>query len=320
MLVCPGLDCEYVEQVQIADRPDDAVIFSSSSAAWRWSLLESAHQLTLGEIEERLWHLRRLYAQTASPKLPSQYRYWRERGRFQYWNNWHDLNRHMKENDEADLEGKDFRFKGRVLEFLDDRTVLIARSDNGETVVVRIDDLHNVYGVWNWPRSLRFNFGDGSDALKEGNHVIHTSTRFAVVMGHRVGLDSVTRHGICRVRTSDPETARSLNLRLSFPNTFSGELPVALVERAFKAVTHCYVGGYRLNFLSITNDPEIVQVGTRNMEAAQALKMRRDGIHWIGQRQQLRWWRFINLSMIERFEEKQIPINIWELVRAAEHR
>jgi len=319
MLVCPDAACDHKEDVEIVATPDDAVIYSSSQAASRWSVQERYWELTLDEIQQRLERLWSLYNQTGNPKLPSAFRFWRERFRFEYWSIMHGLRRGLQEDEDVVLEGKELREQGRVKE-IQGRAVLLDRSDGTGTVLVRLGELRQVAGVLNWPRGdTRFDFGDGLD-IQKGNHVLSRSTRFVIVAGCRLELDSVTRHGACHVRTDDAETARDLGLQPYYQGSWGGEIPASLVERCFRSIRFCYVQGHRLNFLSVTKDPEIIFLGTRNMETARVLKMRRDSLIFCGQREQLRWHRFFNRSEIERTEEKQIPRDIWELVRYQQKR
>jgi uncharacterized protein YbaR (Trm112 family) len=314
MLVCSDCQCDHSEAVSIAATPEDAVIYSSYRAASLWSIQERSHALTLDELQEWLRRLSTLYARTGNPKLPSAYRFWRERFRFTYWSIMHPLRRHLESGEETVLQGKEVYEKGVVKELLQ-HGVLLERTDGSGTRFVRLSQLHAVYGVFDWNRyPVRFDFADGSDSLEDGNRTTYTPSSFAIVAGHRVAVEAVSKRGLCRVRTNDPEPARALGLSPSFPGVFSGEFPAGLVERCFRGIQFAYVQGFRLHLRSMTTDRDVFQLETRSIEAARALKMHRDSMMWIGVRDQLRWWRYFHRDEIERFEEKQIPLTLADLM------
>ncbi len=320
MLVCSDIGCDYREEVQIVDTPDDAVIFSSSNAASFWSWTERSHKLTIGDLHTKLDQLVTLYERTENPKIPSAIRFWRDRYRFTYGSIKHHIKRCMEDGTEVYLTGKGLIETGTVKALLE-TAVELEKSDGGGTTLIRLADLHNAacYSRRLFSERVRFDFGDQSD-ITLGNHTIHTPDRFAIVYGLKVAIDSVTSHGLCRVRTDDPQVAKALLLHPTFEHFYTGEVPAAFVERCYKLVRHAYVQGYRLSFISLTRDPNVVQLRTRDMEAARALKMRQERMFWMGQKKRLRWLRFFRLSEIDRFEDKHIPFDIRDMIEAAKPR
>ena len=319
MLVCPDMACDYVEPVRIAAAPDDAVVYSSSQAAYLWSRQERAHEQTLGQLHERLTGLAALYEEPGNPKAPSAVRYWRDQYRMTYANVVQPLKRAYKEGTEVLLEGAGGRQRGRVTALLK-HGVHLERSDGSGRITVRLSDLYRVYAIWTlFDKRPRFDFSDPAERRPE-THTVQRPTTFVMIDGYRLGLLSVTRRGVCRVETADPETARDLGLVQISPPWYYGELPAGLVERCFWTIRFAYVKGYRMRLRSATNDPDVVQLETREMEAARTLKMAQHWLFWNGERHQLKWWKFFHRNEIDYWEEKQFPRQIWEMVQQEQRR
>lgn len=319
MLVCPDMGCDYVEPVRIAAAPDDAVVYSSAQAAFLWSRHEDAYEQTLGQLHERLTDLAAIYEKTGNPKVPSAVRYWRDRYRMTYANVTQPLKRAYKERAEVCLEGTGGRQYGRVTALLK-HGVHLEQSDGSGRVTVQLADLSHVFSVWRlFDKRQRFDFSDPAERRPDTRPVSRPTT-CVIIDGCRLGLQSVTRRGICRVETADPETARDLGLVQIFPPWYYGELPAGLVERCFRTIRFAYVKGYRMRVRSATNDPEVVQLETREMEAARALKMAQNWLIWNGERHQLKWCKLFHRDEIEYWEEKQLPRQIWEMVQEEQRR
>lgn len=318
MLICPDMECDHREDVEIVASPADAVIFSSSSAGWNWKIHEQWNRLTLSEILIRMNEIAELYRETGNPKLPSFYRFWRWEYRMTYWRIIHPLRKAVGKKDRMVLSGRNLNVQGRIKELLK-HSVVVEQSNGAGTKMVSLGDLRNVAHAWEGPkRPLRFDFATGSEWSGDF-HVIQPSTRFVIVTGQRLILNDVTMHGLCRVQTDDEAVAGGLGMT-RFPDSYKGEVPAALVERSFRAIRFGYVQGYRLLVRSVTTNPDIFVLATRNMEAARAFKMHRDEWIWCGEREQLRWWRYFHRDEIERMEEKQIPLALNELIRLAAKR
>ncbi|MDF2626851.1 MAG: hypothetical protein K0R39_682 [Symbiobacteriaceae bacterium] len=324
-LVCPDLACDHWEPVVIAGTPDDAVVYSSGSAASLWRMTAWEPDETLGEIHKRLLYIQAIYRKTGTPKAPSAFRFWRDQYRFLCSGVIPELKYGMKHNEELILEGRERSERGRVIELLPD-SVLLDRSENHETVLVPFGDLRQVSRyipeVMHHPRH-RLDFHDESDLWKR-NHCVNRTTQFAMVSGHKVELYSVSRHGECLIETSDAVVAKALGIRLRVDDRYRALVPAGFIDRCYKSVRWCYVRGHRLELHAATVLPDVYQLRTRSLEVARELKMRYSW-SWFGivdtrERNQMRWWKFFHQSEIERTEEKQIPLDISKLVRLQEVR
>lgn len=307
LLVCPGYECKHQEEVEIAGAPADAVPFSALHAAGRFMLEERFHELTLDEMKQELDRLVTLFRQAGSPKLVSAIRYWKERYQFAYWHVLDYLEQSHREGREVVCDGKARSERGTVVALLHDG-VLLERSGSGDTILLRAGDLHSVAFCMQRGPEQRFDFGNRS-AVAPGNRPIHTPDRFVVITGQELALDAVTRHGKCRVHTRDREAAGALGLRMAHGDMYAGEFPTLFVDRCFLRVRYCQVQGRRLHLQSETRDPDVLQLGTRDLETARALDMHRS-LTWIGQRNALRWWRFFHRSEIEKVEEVRVPLRL----------
>ncbi|HYF80374.1 MAG TPA: hypothetical protein VD973_24965 [Symbiobacteriaceae bacterium] len=323
MLVCPDLDCHHREDVQIAGTSDDAVVYNSHHAAHLWSETDKQPFETLGERRERLMRIAELHQRTGNPKAPSAYRYWREQYRQTYGWIVPELKYALKSQVEVILEGKETSERGRVMDLLAD-SVLLDRTENHETVLVPLGSLRLVahYHPAFFPsRKPRFDFHEGPSNRRE-NHPVSTPTRFAMVSGRRVILSEVSRFGKCLIETPSIEVAQALGLQLRVGDHYQAVVPAGLLDRCFKSVRWCHVRGHRLELHSATAKPGVLQLRTRSMETARALKMHRQWsqFHMVGrrERQQLRWWGYFHETEIERTEEKQVPLDISEMIRFAQ--
>lgn len=326
MLVCPEIDCPYKEDVQIAGTPDDAVVYNSRRAASLWRTgLRSLE--TLGELRDQLEHIADAYERAGNPKAPSAYRYWRDRYHRACGRVVPPLKHALKSDTEVILEGKETRERGRVMELFPD-SVLLDRTENNETVLVPLGSLARVrqnYFAFRTAPKPRFDFHEDTGEY-ERNHCVHTPKRFAMVSGHRVILSQVSRFGNCVIQTPDPEVAQALGIRLRVAGDYWATIPAGLVDRCFLSVRWCHVQGHRLEMYSATAVPGVFRLRTRSLETARALKMHREVSRFIpiGRRepQGLRWWGYFDETEIEQTEEKQIPLNVSEMIRYAqiEHR
>jgi len=307
MLVCSGYECEYVEPIEIADKPDDAVILSASRAAACFQNEEEAWRLTLTELWEKINTVTAICRRTGNPKLPAAVRYWRERYSWIYSHVVTYLKRSLDEGSEVVCYGREqYHEQGRVRSLVDDG-VMLERSSSGELVHVRLGDLHFAATCMG-SRPRRFDF-DGRDALVPGNSVQWTPRLHVVVGGYPLAFDDITSRGLCRVHTRDPEAARALGIFNPRLSSYPGEFPSVLVERTYLRLRYHWVQGHRLYLLSQTRDPCVLQLATHKLETARALSMRRQ---WdpILRRKALRWFEFFRTDEIEKSEEIQVPMRL----------
>lgn len=304
LLVCPTYTCDYQEEVEIARSSADAVIYSPSGAASRFQVDVRDWERTVDELKQEIDRLAEQYERGGHPKLLSAIRFWVEKYRFAYWHVADYLKESYREGREVVCTGKDRSERGKVVALLDDG-VLLERAFTGETIFLRAGELQMVAFIMDWTRNFRFDFGERS-GVHTGNHPMHSPTRFAVVSGHTLAVESINRRGICHVKSPDPKVAEVLGL-IPSRGTYVGELPIALLDRLFRRVRYCHVQGHRLYFMSITKDPEILQLGTHDLDTARELKMFRQ-MTYVGQRHALRWWRYFRRDEISAEEEIQVPI------------
>lgn len=305
LLICPGFHCGHREPVEIADSTTDAVAYSPSHASGMFQMELRLYEKTLDDLRAEMMRLHERYCESGEPKLPWALRMLKERYQFEYWNIKDYLERSLSEGREVVCEGRGRTERGRVQAVLHDG-VLFERTETREVVFLRSGELRSVSFRMEL-RPQRFDFGEKSH--RTGHHPIHTPFRFVVVTGFHLGLDTVTRYGLCRVRTHDPVVARAMRMRQVQEGLYLGEFPSALVERTYRSVRYCHVRGRRLHLLSFTRDPDVFQLETRDFDAARELRMHR-AWHWLGQRQALRWWGYFHREEIEEQEELRVPMRL----------
>jgi len=308
LLVCPSYECDYQEPVEIARTPQDAVVFSTVRAASRWQQHERMYQRTIGEIRQEIERLIGLYEQTANPKVPSAVKQWREKLGFSVHMARDYLERSYREDCEIYCRTKETEMRGKVKALLQDG-VLFERVNNGGTVLIQTDDVHNVAMSGVAFRPLRFDFSDRSNRVQPGIRTQSLCRYFVVYGGQSLCYGGITKHGICSAHTEDPAVAHALGLPLDENSAYHSEFPAALADRWYILLRYCWVKGHRLYVTSFTTDPDVLELETRNLAAAQELHMRRAWT-WCGQREALRWQRLFHRSEIEDEEEREVPIRM----------
>jgi len=309
LLVCPSYECDYQEPVEIARKPQDAVVFSTCQAASRWQMRERVYERSIGEIRQEIERLIRLHDETGNPKLPAAIKVWSEQLGFSQYLARDYTERSYRDDCEIWCQTTTENMRGKVKALMHDG-VLFERASDGKTVLIQLADIYHVTlaGLCTWSKQ-RFDFRDDPDNPKPGNVPQFMQRRFIVYGGQTLCFDGVTKHGICRAHTKDPAVARTLGLPLDENSAYHGEFPVVLVERYYHLVRYCWVKGHRLHMTSLTRDPDVFQLATRSMEAARELRMRRNWT-WCGQREALRWHRFFDRQEIENEVDVEITLRL----------
>ncbi|HYG60932.1 MAG TPA: hypothetical protein VD902_22885 [Symbiobacteriaceae bacterium] len=300
-LVCPGYECPYLEPAMIARTAVDAVPYSPAHAAERWKFGHSVWTSSLDELEHELVRLRALYRQNGHPKLLSAIRWFR----IQYSSTRAELSDQVEmaceEGYEVKWLGREGGERGRILALMNDR-VLFEPTGSGRAVLLPMSDLRDlIYCDEEYLPPHRYDLGGRTD-LPEDVHPVYMPSRFVVIDGHRLVLDSVTRFQVCRVETGDEQVARALNLWKTPRGPFAGEFPVGVVQRSYHLIRHAHVQGHRLFVEADTNYEDVFYLSTRHLDVARALNMvsrRRHRFRSTG----VRWSGFFYRDEISRFEE-----------------
>lgn len=313
LLVCPDLDCGHVEEAEVAATPADAVVYNPWHAAMAFQTAWHHYDMALSEVWDRLKNLADRYKQTTDPRIPSAIRFWKEEYSLSYWSLYHPLQRSLEQQNEVVCIGKDSREQGRVLLLM--KQGLLLERQSGEAIYLSLDTLVHIYAASTWKAltetGLRFDFGSGSTSGCPA-HPRDLPTRYAVVGGYSLQLNSVSPSGICEVSTRDPKAARALDLWNGGGEWYSGEFPAAVVERIYRVVRYAHVAGHRV-LVTGQNDFGWVRVQTHRLEAAQALRMNRSTRCGL-RRRRLRWWKDIPLDEIT-LEVIEIPVGLPRYVR-----
>lgn len=306
MLICSELECAYTEPVEITRIPADAMVFNPFRAASLWSSQEHTRGRTLRELAAEIERLQLLRRNRPNPKLPSLIHFWRNRYRFLQDFLASTLSQGYDSGEEICCETSTGTERGRVMALMEEG-VLLERRNTGELVYLPAGDLHSAWMSGGYRTPLRLDFAV-PDSRPSGLHAVQTVRRYVVIGGHALSYGGVTRFGICPVYTNDPKAAKELGLMPNGDQSFMGEFPAVLIERTYLLLRYCYVQGYRLYLEAETNDADWLRLETRDLAAARALHMTRDGLWLFGRRRALRWWRDFRRDEIERVEERQITI------------
>jgi hypothetical protein len=308
LLVCSRYECVYREPVVIAETSMDAVPFSPRLAAWRWEREQRYFERSLHELQMEIGWLTALAGAKGSPKLASARKHWQQRYHSAYWAIKTCLERAHRDGAEVVCHAGPQQMRGHVRAILDDG-VLLEQSVDGETVFLPAGDLRSVFLCWRRAGRARYDFGGTDVRLPAGHYVISTPRDCVVFAGHPFALEQLTRYGLCRISTPSEAAARAVGLRRLGARWY-GELPAVLAERAYRPVRHYQVRGHRLYHHAETTDPAILQLATRDMEVARALRMNRVDTRFGGRRRALVWYGFFHRSTIEWQEERAIPLQL----------
>ncbi|MFZ5815851.1 MAG: hypothetical protein ACOY93_11180, partial [Bacillota bacterium] len=245
MLVCPDMDCDHVEPVEIAASAADAVPYLPYGAAHAYDWEQIGRSFTLAEIQGIINDLRRRWKE-GNRKAPSAIRYWRHRLRTEYASIIADLRSSYEQGEEIACTGLDWELRGRV-SVLFRMGFFLTLSQTGDTVFISTPTLvHVTRHLWLpfQEEEQRFDFGGKPEGRLTHPH--NLQHRFAVIAGHTVQLHSISRMGICYVTTEDPEVARELGLWSFSGGRHAGEFPVGVLEQLYLLVYYAHVGGFRL--------------------------------------------------------------------------
>lgn len=322
LLVCPELDCPHEEPVRLVKDNLDAVAFNPFYASNVFMARCEYRERSIAEMYSLIKRYKREYQETKNPKLPSLIRFWRQRFEYTYSSVKHSVHEAHRKKGKIHLVGPNLDEIGYV-KSIDSKGVLLQRSESEEEIFCEAGQLHSA-----WLYFTAFDLAELEDpksapgsAHNYGNvRTVHEACCFAVVDGNTFEIERRSFYGWVRLRTKDATLAQAYGFIEIDPGRYVGEWPAALVQRAYRRIRLCHVGGRRLRISAATNNPEVFQVETHHYNVAQAL-----GIPWNdficgSRRGTFRCFnRFYRTSEVDRIEELQVPYKL-RLPREWAHR
>lgn len=323
LLVCPEVDCSHQEPVHLVKDNLDAIAFNPFCASHIFMARQEYRDRSLAEMGELIRQLKRQYKETQNPKLPSLVRFWRERFEYTRSSVSHSVHEAHRKKGKIHLIGPNLDETGYI-KAIQENGVYLQRVQTNEEVFCEAGQLHS---AWLCAMVLDLEELDEEEetgpgcARNYGNpRIIYEPSCFAVVEGHTFELERTSFYGWVRLRTKDAALARSYGFVESTPGYWVGEWPSALVQRAYRRIRLCRVGGYRMRISSATSNPEVFQVETHHYNVAAALGMPKSGYLCSSRRGAVRsHYRFFHHSEVDRIEEIQVPYKL-SLPRARAHR
>lgn len=324
LLVCPEVDCSHQEPVRLVKDTLDAVAFSPFCASHIFMARSEYHDRSIAEMDAQIKRYKRQYRETQNPKLPSLIRFWRQRFDNTLSTVTHYVHEAHRKRDKIHLVGPNLDEVGYI-KAIQANGVFLQRSESEEEVFCEAGQLHSA-----WPYFSALELDDDEDEVKSapGSAKSYGDIRmtqepscFAVIDGTTFELERNSFYGMVRLHTRNAALARTYGFVESAPGHWLGEWPAALVQRAYRRIRLCHVGGYRMHISSATNNPDVFQVETHRHDVAMALGMsQKGGYLWVTRRGVVRtYYRFYHTDEVDRLEELQIPYKL-QMPRARAHR
>jgi|GEM_PF-2815947 len=312
LLLCPSPECDYQEEATIAQAPDDAIAFDPWGASYYYETELAIDNRTLDNIFREVQRLKASHRRVPNPKLPALIKYLDEQYRTQRDSCVDQLQVARDGQRGVVCCTEKETIKGRLVELLS-HGLLVERDEDAGTVFIRVGDLKEVY-----LRNPKLETPAPSEVDKTGRwpgvHLQARPSHFAIVQGCRVEVTSFSPYHFCRVQTSSEVSALALGIWNPHLSQHSGEIPLALVSRAYRVVECARIGPYGLRVSAGTSDPDVFQLTTRNAMVARALGMRRSR-HLTLRRRRRRptWYRLFHRSELDELREIQIPLDLTKL-------
>lgn len=315
LLVCPELDCSHQESVLLVKDNLDAVAFNPFYASNIFMARAEYRERSIAEMHALIKRYKREYQQTKNAKLPSLIRFWRKRFEITYSTVKHSVHEAHRQKGKIHLVGPNLDEIGYI-KSINAQGVLLQRSESAEEVFCEAGQLHSAWLYLNFDLDEEEDDDDEGEAAQGISHsygdvrTVNQPSCFAVIDGHTFEIERRSFYGWVRLHTTDAALAKTYGFVESMPGQFVGEWPAALVQRAYRQIRLCRIGGYRMR-TSATNNPEVVQVETNNYNVAKALGIPGSRFLWCGRRGAVRHYlRFYHLSEVDQVEELQIPYKL----------
>lgn len=323
LLVCPEVDCSHQEPVQLVKDNLDAVAFNPFYASHIFMARQDYRNRSIAEMDELIKGYKRQYKQTENPKLPSLIRFWRQRFEYTCSSVTHSVHEAHRKKGKIHLVGPNLDETGYI-KAIQENGVYLQRVQTNEEIFCEAGQLHS---AWLYTMVIARD-EDEADGPVQGTaksygdlKTVHEPSCFAVIDGHTFEVERTSFYGWVRLTTRDAALAQAYGLVEVQSDQWVGEWPSALVQRAYRRIRLCHVGGYRMRISSATTNPEVFQVETTRLHIAEALRMPKSARrNWLTMRGVYRVnHRFFHRDEVDRIEELQVPYKL-QLPRERAHR